>query len=216
MMHDTDTTHGFRSLKEGSTDSTAIKSYYDEWAETYDATLSSWNYQAPEDAADALCKHLKPGANVLDVGCGTGLFGQAMSGRLDCVIEGIDISAGSLEITKGKGGYGRLHCHDLQVTPLPVPDDGFDAVACVGVMTYIKDEPSLLADLCRVVRPGGYILFTQRDDLWAERNFDSILEDFEHRKLWTPLKISQAKPYLPENDDFSDRIRVIQVICRVM
>ena len=83
-----------------------------------------------------------------------------MSLHLNCRIEGIDISAASLEIAEQKGRYDCLQQHDLQTIPLPLTDNAFDAAACVEIMTYIKDAASLLADLCRVVRPGGYILFT--------------------------------------------------------
>ncbi|MBT4019867.1 MAG: methyltransferase domain-containing protein [Alphaproteobacteria bacterium] len=212
---DSDIKNGFNSLKDGSTNSTAIAAYYDDWAETYDATLIDWDYQAPEDAAVALGEYLKSGDSILDVGCGTGMFASALSRHLDCRIEGIDISAASLEIAEKHGQYDRLQRHDLQVTPLPAADNAFDAAACVGVMTYIEDAAALLADMCRVVQPGGYILFTQRDDRWIEKEFDSLIKSFEERRLWTPLKISKAKPYLPKNDDFSDSIRVIQVLCQV-
>ena len=213
---DTDSKLGFNSLKDGSTNSTAIAAYYDEWAETYNATLKNWDYQAPNDAAGTLCNYLKSGDDILDIGCGTGMFAKAMSQYLDCRIDGIDISAASLEIAAKQGNYNRLQRHDLQASPLPVTDNAFDAVACVGVMTYIEDAAGLLADLCRVVRPGGYILFTQRDDRWVEKSFDSLISSFKERRLWTPLKISKAMPYLPKNDDFSDSIRVIHVLCQVV
>ncbi|USG60086.1 methyltransferase domain-containing protein [Sneathiella marina] len=212
----TDSKQGFNSLKDGSTDSAAIATYYDDWAETYDATLKNWDYQAPDDAVAILCEHLQAGDDILDVGCGTGLFGNALSRQLDCRIEGLDISTASLEIAERKGGYDRLRRHDLQDSPLPVPDNAFDAAACVGVMTYIEDAAGLLADLCRIIRPGGYILFTQRDDRWVEKNFGSLMGNFEERKLWTPLKISKAKPYLPKNEDFKDSIQVIYVLCQVV
>jgi len=220
-INDIDIKHGFNSLKDGSTISTAIAAYYDEWAETYDATLKNWDYQAPDDAAATLCEYLKSGDEILDVGCGTGMFAKAMfakamSRHLDCRIEGIDISAASLEIAEKQGGYDRLRRHDLQATPLPVGDNAFDAAVCVGVMTYIEDAAGLLADLCRIIQPGGYILFTQRDDRWVEKNFDSLIKSFEERRLWTPLEVSKAKPYLPKNDDFSDSIRVIHVLCQVV
>ncbi|MEH6401919.1 MAG: class I SAM-dependent methyltransferase [Sneathiella sp.] len=214
--NDTDIKHGFNSLKDGSTNSTEIAAYYDDWAETYDETLKNWDYQAPNDVAAALCQYLKSGDDVLDVGCGTGMFGMAMSQRLPCQIVGIDISAASLEIADKQGGYDRLQRHDLQVAPLPVADNAFQAAACVGVMTYIEDAAGLLADLCRVVRPGGYILFTQRDDRWVESNFDFLMDDFKARGLWTPMKVSKAKPYLPKNDDFKDSIQVIHALCQVV
>ena len=213
---DANNKHGINSLKEGSTNSMATAAYYDEWAETYDATLKKWNYQAPDDAAETLCKYVRPEDDILDVGCGTGMFSKAMSRHLNCKIEGIDISAASLEIAEQKGGYDRLQKHDLQTTPLPIIDNAFDAAVCVGVMTYIEDAASLLADLCRVVRPDGYILFTQRDDRWVEKNFDSLLNSFSELRLWTPLKVSKAMPYLPKNDEFSDSIRVIHVLCQVV
>lgn len=213
---DLDIKDGFNSLKLGSTNSAATATYYDDWAKTYDATLKNWDYQAPDDAATMLCEHLKAGDDILDVGCGTGMFAKALSRHLDCRIEGIDISVTSLEIAEQQGIYDHLQHHDLQTTPLPVTDNAFDAAACVGVMTYIADAAKLLADLCRIVRPGGYILFTQRDDRWAEKNFDSLIDSFDERQLWVPVTISKAMPYLPKNDDYSDNIQVIHVLCRVV
>jgi predicted TPR repeat methyltransferase len=206
--------HGW--LKDGTTDSADVASYYDDWAATYDETLKTWNYQAPAKAAAALCETLTAGDRVLDVGCGTGLFGQALSRRLTCRIEGLDISAASLDIAEQMGVYTRLQRHDLQIIPLPVADDGFDAAACVGVLTYVEDAAGLLADLCRVVRPGGHILFTQRDDRWAEKDFDALIADLENRGLWVPVTISEPMPYLPGTEDFGNTIQVIQVLCRVV
>ena len=117
---DTDIKHGFNSLKDGSTNSTATAAYYDEWAETYDVTLKNWDYQAPDDAAAILCEYLKSGDDILDVGCGTGLFAKALSRYLECGIEGIDISTASLEIAEKQGGYDHLQRHDLQAPPLPM------------------------------------------------------------------------------------------------
>jgi predicted TPR repeat methyltransferase len=207
------------SLKNGSTDSATIAAYYDDWAATYDDTLQDWKYRAPHEAAQTLVPHLKPGAAVLDVGCGTGLFGAALAAALPASfkrrLDGLDISAASLEIAGQSGHYRRLRRCDLQALPLALADNAYDAAASIGVMTYIDAAADLLADLCRIVRPGGHILFTQRDDRWREKNFDALIAGLEARKLWSPIAISQAKPYLPGNEDFGDAIRVIQVHCQV-
>jgi predicted TPR repeat methyltransferase len=217
MQHDdggdTDNEKGW--LKQGTTDPAAVEAYYDEWAETYDTTLKDWDYRAPADAAALLCEHMKPGDRLLDVGCGTGLFAEAVADRVDCPMEGIDISAASLEVAAKGGRYDRLHRHDLQQTPLPLGGDSFDAAACVGVLTYIEEPTELLADLCRVVRPGGHILFTQREDRWTEKHFDALVAEFTKRGLWSPLSITEPKLYLPDNEDFSDSIRVVHVLCCV-
>lgn len=213
---DTDTSDTFTSLKNGSTDSKAVAAYYDDWAETYDTTLESWNYQAPDEAAAKICAQLETDALILDVGCGTGLLAQALSKRLTCQLSGVDISAASLELAEKRGLYRRLKCHDLQITPLPFEDHEFDAAACVGVMTYIEKEADLLVDLCRIVRPGGYVLFTQRSDRWQDRDTQSIVMELETRNLWVVKDISKARPYLPKNEDFGDRIQVMHVLCQVL
>ena len=43
----------FTSLSKGSTDSEAVKEYYNDWAKDYDQTLGGWEYRAPTDAAVA-------------------------------------------------------------------------------------------------------------------------------------------------------------------
>lgn len=204
------------SLREGSTDARAVEEYYDDWADGYDATLQEWRYRAPADAAALLAPHLADGARVLDVGCGTGLLGAALHSHVAVRLEGIDISAASLEQARRRGLYDRLLRHDLTQTPLPVPDGAVDAAACVGVLTYIADAEALLRDMCRAVRADGVVAFTQRTDLWDDRSFDALVARLEARGLWQRQHQSPPMPYLPGNTDFADEIGVIHALCRVI
>ena len=206
---------GFTSLKTGSTDSDAIAAYYDDWARTYDETLSTWDYQAPRDAAALLAPHLAPNAHILDVGCGTGLVADALSRFGSFHLDGIDISAESLKLAEKRGGYEKLVCHDLQKHPLPLEDDGYDAAISVGVLTYIADAEALFRDLCRCVRAGGVIAFTQRTDRWETLDFAAMIGSLESDGLWATLHISEPRRYLPGNEDFADDIRIIHTLCRV-
>lgn len=204
------------SLRQGTTDPRAVESYYDDWASSYDTSLQAWQYRAPEDAAALLETHLAPGARVLDVGCGTGLFGLALRNRVEVTVDGLDISAGSLKQAASRKLYARLLRHNLQNLPLPVADGVYDAAASVGVLTYIADAEALLRDLCRAVRSGGAITFTQRTDLWEDRNFEEMIARLEAEGIWRCHHVSAPNPYLPGNTEFGDEIRVIHTLCSVI
>lgn len=202
-------------FRNGSTDSEAVETYYDDWAETYEETLEKWHYRAPQDSVALLAPHLAPGARILDLGCGTGLLAVALGARGAFSIDGIDISADSLKLAEQRGGYARLIQHDLQKLPLPVADDAYDAAASVGVLTYIEEVEPLLRDLCRCVRSGGTITFTQRTDRWEDCGLPEMLARLEGEGLLTVLQITEPKPYLPGNPDFGEDIQVRHSLCRV-
>lgn len=200
---------------EGSTESKAVERFYDDWAETYDETIRGWRYRAPERTAASLAPHLATGARVLDVGCGTGLFAEALAAEGDFRLEGLDISGASLEIAERGGRYDRLIRHDLQRLPLPVATDAYDAAASVGVLTYVEDVEALMRDLVRCVRPGGAVAFTQRSDRWESAGFPGMLARLEEEGLWTPLHVGEPRPYLPGNPEFGARVEVVHVLCRI-
>ncbi len=204
------------SLRAGSTDAEAVRRYYDAWAGDYDVTLVDWDYRAPNDCADVLMPALAGDARVLDVGCGTGLMGAVLRGRSAALrIDGLDISAASLEQAAARGVYETLTAHDLQSLPLPVSRGAYDAAVCVGVLTYLPDTGAVLRDLCRCVRPGGAVAFTQRSDLWPARGMDGVLAAMAEEGLCTVTHVSAPRPYLPGNADFGDDIEVIHTLLTV-
>jgi ubiquinone/menaquinone biosynthesis C-methylase UbiE len=204
------------SLRQGTTETRTVQRYYDDLADSYDETLEAWQYQAPQDACDLLVPYLVDGAQVLDVGCGTGLLAEALLTRGRYTVQGIDISERSLGLAAKRAGYARLLQHDLQQLPLPLPDNAFDAAACVGVLSYIEDAEALMRDLCRCVRPGGAITFTQRTDFWQDRNFPDMIAGLERDRLWINRHITPPLKYIPGHQDFADKIKVIHTLCAVI
>ena len=71
-------------------------------------------------------------------------------------------------------------------------------------MTYLPDTAATGAEFCRLVRSGGVILFTQREDLWDERDCDDVLRRFEAQGRCRIDDISPPLPYLPGNDGLAD------------
>lgn len=202
-------------LVEGTTDSREVAGYYDNWAIKYDEDLEEWDYRAPTYAAELLERYVPRNQTILDAGCGTGLTGKALKLSGYENISGIDLSSISLEIARQLDIYNCLLTHDMQ-QPLPFAEDNFDALICVGVLTYIENSRSLFKEFCRVVRPGGHIVFSHRSDLFDELCFRDIIASLEEENFWTKINISEPQAYLPNNKDFTDKVQAIFCICKIL
>jgi predicted TPR repeat methyltransferase len=188
---------------------------YDAWADSYDRELADWGYEAPERAADLLQEHLErfETARILDCGCGTGMTGAALrkAGAGGEMI-GFDASRDSLEAAEKKRVYDRLDFADLNKR-LALEDASVDGILCIGVLTYLEEEP-IFREWLRVLRPGGVVVFTSRDDFWQTRGIADILARLEAAGHWTECHVSPPMPYLPGNPDFADKVRAIYGVFR--
>jgi SAM-dependent methyltransferase len=127
---------------------------------------------------------------------------------------GVDLSPDSVALAVARGVYDEVVVGDLQ-QPLRYDDDSVDAVVCVGVLTYVPDVAAIWNEFCRITRPGGVIVLTQRDDVWRERRCNDVLHDLEREGRWTALHLTPPASYLPHNADFGDEIRVRYLMARV-
>jgi SAM-dependent methyltransferase len=131
---------------------------YDPIAEGYAAenetNLVNAHYERPailELAGDV------SGRRVLDAGCGAGPLTAALRDR-GALVTGIDASAGMLELARRRPGPDvELRVADL-AEPLPFADGAFDDVVASLVLHYLQDWGPTLAELHRVLRPGGRLI----------------------------------------------------------
>jgi demethylmenaquinone methyltransferase/2-methoxy-6-polyprenyl-1,4-benzoquinol methylase len=95
----------------------------------------------------------------LDLACGTGDITFALGERLRLGgAVGLDITPGMLEIAEGKRRARKLnnvffHCADIM--SLPFPDALFDCVTCGYALRNVPDVELALAEIRRVLKPGG-------------------------------------------------------------
>jgi SAM-dependent methyltransferase len=143
---------------------------------------------------------LRPGERVLDVGSGPGLLAAEMAqvvGLAGHVI-GIDLSDAMLALGQRRcaniEGTGRLSFLKADATALPFPDAAFDAAVSIQVYEYVANLPKALAELYRVLRPGGRALVLDTD-------WDSIVwhaDDPERMgRLLDAWRARFADPHLP-------------------
>ncbi len=129
--------------------------YYDGFAAAYSArnetSLFNAFYERPEMmrlAGDVA------GLEVLDAGCGSGPLTEALRAK-DAVVSGFDLSPDMVELARRRLG------EDVDVIvadlgrPLPYPDARFDLVVASLSLHYVEDWASALAEVRRVLKPGG-------------------------------------------------------------
>ncbi len=198
----------YKGLSNLSSNSEDVAKYYDNWSRDYDDTLAEWHYDAPEQVASMLMAELSPTSVILDAGCGTGLSGKALRSVGFETVDGIDVSSRSLKSAGMSGAYSTLRLMDMQQFPLPIPDNQYDGLACVGVLTYLIDTSGILREFSRMVRSGGIVVLTQRTDLFEKRKFRSVLKGLSDAGWIKHVRISEPRPYLPDNEEFGDKILV--------
>ncbi|TAN46928.1 MAG: class I SAM-dependent methyltransferase [Methylococcaceae bacterium] len=162
---------------------------YDRWAPSYETDLS--NQGGPREAVDLLVKYVAPSARVLDAGCGTGVVGGLLAERGFQHLEGLDLSTGMLDEARKKQCYSALHQQALGET-LDFPDATFDAVTVVGVFVMGHAPSRSLHELIRITKPGGYIIFTLRPELYANSDFKPTMAALEQDGRWRLAEASDA------------------------
>ena len=128
---------------------------YDAFAEAYSAenddSLANAYYERP--AMLALAGDVA-GRSILDAGCGSGTLSAALGDR-GAAVTGLDASTGMLDLARKRlGDRVELRLADLN-DPLPFEDGAFDDVVASLVLHYIEDWTPVLAEMRRVLRPGG-------------------------------------------------------------
>jgi ubiquinone/menaquinone biosynthesis C-methylase UbiE len=102
----------------------------------------------------------RPGLRILDAGCGRGEVLLACA-RRGAEVAGVDFSEAAVEITRQTlASYPNADVRQGDVTALPWPDDSFDLVQNSDVLEHLDPPQTVpaLAELHRVLKPGGYLL----------------------------------------------------------
>jgi demethylmenaquinone methyltransferase/2-methoxy-6-polyprenyl-1,4-benzoquinol methylase len=197
------------TLPEGQAKRRAVETMFDRIAPRYDllngiislGTHRGWKRAAVEALA------VRPDDRVVDLACGTGDL-AAEAARAGARVVGIDVSMGMLRMARGRRAGALLVRGSGDA--LPVQSGTIDGVTCgFALRNFVAVEP-VLAEIARVLRPGGRVAFVEVDAptsslvarahrLYFERLVPFVGAMLSDRRAYEYLPASVA--YLPSEDE---------------
>jgi phosphatidylethanolamine/phosphatidyl-N-methylethanolamine N-methyltransferase len=138
-------------------DTASVRHAYRRWAPVYDYTFGQVAEAGRKHAVEIINKRK---GHVLEVGVGTGLSLPCYGAHL--TVTGIDLSPEMLEKARGKVTRKKLTnvdgLHEMDASALAFPDESFDTVVAMYVMTVVPDPDKVMRELERVCAPGGEVI----------------------------------------------------------
>lgn len=205
------------ALGQFSKNAEGAEALYDEWAESYDEALSSWHYPVPGRVAETLLScNVPTDGSIVDLGCGTGMSGEAIRAKFTGSLTGLDISSGSLKLIgeKKPNVYTSTHVANLD-KPLDMLKDGpYDAFVSVGVFSYVEKFDVLFQQIASLLKPGGVLIFSHHVAYWDDdrRGNRTVAEDMQAKGIWKIESVGEGEAYMPNNPDPAENSKRIRII----
>lgn len=162
-----------------------VRAVFDQYAPKFDTALSALSYRAPQLLLEAVRSLRTEFSAMLDLGCGTGLAGEAFRPFV-ARLEGVDLSPGMVEQARRKTIYDALEVQDMEAALARRAHAGkrFDLIVAADVFVYCAELPSLMQQAAQVRETGGLFAFTVET------------HDGEGVKLGGTLRYAHAEGYV--------------------
>jgi ubiquinone/menaquinone biosynthesis C-methylase UbiE len=154
-----------------------------QYQELYDLEQTYWWFVGRRLLARQMVQRYagRKGLYLLDAGCGTGGTLSRLAGLGD--LFGFDYSEYALGFCQQRG-FSLLVAGDL--TALPYADNSFDVLLSCDVLEHLDDDRGGLAEMVRVLKPGGSVVLTlpAHQSLWSEHD-----EALAHRRRYSARQL---------------------------
>jgi phosphatidylethanolamine/phosphatidyl-N-methylethanolamine N-methyltransferase len=192
-------------------DAEGVRDAYRRWAGVYDLVFGGVSAHGRRRAVEAVNR--LPGTRVLEVGVGTGLALPRY--RTEKRVVGIDLSREMLEKAAGRVRTERLShvtgLVEMNAEKMAFADGSFDIAVAMFTASVVPNDKALFAEMSRVVRPGGHLLFVNHFAAerglrwWAERSMAPLARllgwhpDFALSDLLDPalVRVESMEPCQP-------------------
>jgi predicted TPR repeat methyltransferase len=170
-----------------------VQAEFDSFAKSFEAKLTSLEYQAPQLVGDAVARILGlPDARhkILDAGCGTGLCAPYLRPYAQLLV-GVDLSANMLERAREKAAYDALE-HDELVACLQRSTACYDLVVSADTLCYFGRLDDAFAAVKQALRPDGHWVFTAESHTGAQAYQLQTHGRYSHARSYLLSALQQA------------------------
>jgi predicted TPR repeat methyltransferase len=140
-----------------------VKHLFDQFSADYDSRMTGrLGYAAPAHLRALADLYLGPGISglsILDLGCGTGLSGNAFAG-MAAWMHGVDLSSKMLGKAAQTGLYAKLDQADIETWLNGADKHRFDLVLAADVLVYLGRLDDVFKGVAHTLKPGGLFLFS--------------------------------------------------------
>jgi ubiquinone/menaquinone biosynthesis C-methylase UbiE len=154
--------------------------------ELYERSMGAWSRPAGEVFLDWLAP--APGLRWIDVGCGNGAFTEVLLRHCaPAEVQGIDPSEGQISYARTRPGVRGAAFRRGDAMVLPFQADRFDAAAMALVIFFVPEPAKAVAEMARVVRPGGLVAAYAWDFPGGGFPFDPVQQELRALGFTPPL-----------------------------
>jgi predicted TPR repeat methyltransferase len=190
--------HLLASLQNITTDrapATYVSELFDSYADSFDQHLvGTLEYRTPSILAHMLSDAIGSNsiqASILDLGCGTGLFGEAVK-NIKKRLVGIDLAPKMIQKAEERGLYDKLIAGDLLEYMAEVKSGEFDLVAAADVFNYVGNLQSVFEQVARILPVSGWFVFSLEAAPEGVEGFAlNKTGRYQHGRLYVPRLCKQ-------------------------
>jgi SAM-dependent methyltransferase len=196
-----------------SPDAPSTQTYYDRFAAGYEAERHHGYHRLIDELELELVRKYGAARDVFEAGCGTGLLLREAATFARSAV-GLDLSRGMLAPARARG----LQVVQGSLTDVPLPSASFDLVYSMKVLAHVPPIERAVAELARLVRPGGHLLLEFYNP-WSLRTLAKrvagpgrIATGTTEADVYTRYDtVARARTYLPPELEFIG-VRGVRVV----